>query len=273
MTTAAIGDVTLDDVVPITSTTKTMTASIILDLVDRDLLDLDAPLPEVAAVPDFPYNDRITIRQLLMHTSGLVPYQSATGYDQTRYLTNVEAVTMSGNTPLEWEPGTARGYSNSGFLLLGLIAEQVTGRSYADLVAERTEALGLTTMQVDENQVGGWVGSSAGGLEASVVDLARWGSALFQQDLVLSAEMVAEMTDVSNDFRAGLGAFPVCPCSVADDGTPSVTSIGHNGGEVSVQYSPSDDLVVAVSLTESLWTDELNEQDVYELLAAIRTAS
>ncbi|TDT14795.1 CubicO group peptidase (beta-lactamase class C family) [Ilumatobacter fluminis] len=271
MTTAAVGDVALDDVVPITSTTKTMTAAIILDLAEQGVLDLDGPLPAVAALPEFPYNDQITIRQLLMHTSGLVAYQSATGYDQTQYLTDIEAVTMSGNTPLEWEPGTARGYSNSGFLLLGLIAEQVTGRPYADLVADRTAALGLTTMQLDDNQVGGWVGSSAGGLEASVVDLATWGSALFQQDLVLSPEMVAEMTDVSNDFRAGLGAFPVCPCSVAEDGTPIVTSIGHNGGEVSVQYSPSDDLVVAVSLTESLWTDELNEQDVYDLLASIRT--
>lgn len=270
MTTAAVGDVALDDVVPITSTTKTMTASIILDLADQGLVDLDGPLPPVEALPDFPYNDQLTIRQLLMHTSGLVAYQSATGYDQTQYLTNLEAVTMAGNTPLEWQPGAARGYSNSGFLLLGLIAEQVTGRTYADLVAERTDALGLTSMQLDENQVGGWVGSSAGGLEATVVDLASWGSALYQQGLVLSPEMVAEMTDVSNDFRAGLGSFPVCPCSVAEDGTPIVASIGHNGGEVSVQYSPSDDLVVAVSLTESLWTDELNEQDVYELLASIR---
>ena len=273
MTTAAIGEVGIDDTVPITSTTKTMTSSIILDLVDEGLLDLDGPLPAVDAVPDFPYNDQLTIRQLLMHTSGLVAYQSATGYDQTQYITPIEAVAMAGNTALEWEPGAARGYSNSGFLLLGMIAEQVTGRTYADLVAERTEALGLTTMQLDETAVGGWVGSSAGGLEASVVDLASWGSALFQRDLVLSPAMLAEMTDVSNDVRAGLGAFPVCPCSVAEDGTPQVTSIGHNGGEVSLQYSPSDDVVVAVSLTESLWTDELNEQDVYELMASIRAVA
>ena len=79
------------------------------------------------------------------------------------------------------------------------------------------------------------------------------------------------MLDVANEFSAGLGAFPVCLCSTAD-GTPVYASIGHNGGEATVQYSPTDGLVIAAGLTESLWTDELDQADVAELLAQVRAA-
>ncbi len=273
LTSSVVGDAAIDDVVKITSVTKTMTASIILGLVEEGRIDLDAPLPSIEAVPDFPYTDQFTVRQLLMHTSGLTPYQSATGYDPTRPLTPEEAVAMSGQTELDWAPGTARGYSNSGFLLLGLIAEQITGQEYDDLVADRVATVGLPTMSLDTNPVGGWIGDSAGGLQSSVVDLARWGSALYQERTVVSSQSIDQMIDVSNEFRSGLGSFPVCPCGVDDDGAVWVTSIGHNGGEASVQYSPTDGHVIAISLTESFWTPSLSEADLYELFAAVRATT
>jgi hypothetical protein len=71
---------------------------------------------------------------------------------------------------------------------------------------------------------------------------------------------------------AGLGAFPVCPCEPAGDGTLRVTSVRHNGGTVSVQYSAPDGAVIDTGFGESFWTGEINQAEVYALLAEVRAA-
>lgn len=263
--------VAIDDVVALTSATKSVTAAIVLDLVDQGLLELDAPIPPLDAVPGFAHN--VTLRQVLDHTAGLAPYQESNGFASGDELTPAAAVALSANTELQWAPGTQRGYSNSGYLVLGLLAEQATGRSFAELANERVAAVGLETMRMDETTYQGWVGSSAGGMVGTVTDLAEWGGALYRDGSVISEAALAQMLNIDNEFNVGLGAFPVCPCGIADDGSKFYASIGHNGGEVTVQYSPGDDLVIAVSLTESLFSPFLTEQDVYELIAEVRTVA
>ena len=265
----------VDDVIPITSATKTMTAAIVLDLVDAGLIDLDAPMPELEALPDFPHAGAFTVRQLLDHTAGLSPYQETSGFAAISddVLTPEAVLELAGDDPLQWEPGSERGYSNSGYLLLGLLAEQASGTSYEDLVAEKIGAVGLSSMSLDTEPRQRWVGWSAGGLVSSVPDLARWGAALYRDGSVLSEEMLAEMTGVDNEFSTGLGAFPTCPCSRGANGEPVFTSIGHDGGQVTVQYSAEDDLVIAVSVTESMWSPFLSTDDVHELVNRVRTAA
>jgi hypothetical protein len=88
----------------------------------------------------------------------------------------------------------------------------------------------------------------------------------------MSPTSLTAMTTVDETLVAGLGAFPVCPCETAGDGTLRVTSVGHNGGTVSLQYSAPDGAVIVAGFSESFWTGKINQADVYALLAEVRAA-
>lgn len=260
---------------PVTSVTKTMTAALILQLVDDGLIGLDDPLPVLDAVPDFPFAGQVTVRQLLQHTSGVPNYSDTAAWAPVagQAITPVEALQLAASEPLTWEPGTAQGYSSTGYLTLGLLAEQLTGQPYDELLQQRFfDPFGMVGASVDTTETAGWVGFSAGGVVATSLDLARWGTALLVDRSVLSEASLAEMINVDNEFASGLGLNPVCPCSTTQAGERVYTSIGHHGGEASIQYSPSDGVAIGLQLTESLWTSELNQSDVAELLASVRAA-
>ncbi|MCB0042035.1 MAG: serine hydrolase [Caldilinea sp.] len=144
------------------SNTKLMTSAMILQLQEEGALAIDDPigkwLPDLAAT--LPNGDAITIDMLLRHTSGLVDYFDvpgdggpiAGGTDDKTMLTRaftpaelVARVAATGESYFTPEaPGQFR-YSNTGFILLGLIIEQVTGKSYAENLQQRIlEPLGLT---------------------------------------------------------------------------------------------------------------------------------
>lgn len=263
----------VDAVVPVTSVTKSFTAAIVMQLVDEGRLDLDAPIQEIPGAGPIPGGATITVRQLLDHSSGLAPYQEVPGYDAGASLDPLTAVRMSLSTDLQWEPGTRPGYSNSGFLALGLIIESITGRSYGDNVEQRIlRPLGLASTSLDATPVAGWVGGAAGGLVSSTTDLATWGTALFAEQNVVSPRALAEMRSIDETLMAGLGLFPVCPCTPAGDGTLAATSIGHNGGSTTVQYSPGDGMVIAATFSESFWLGGFDQADVYEFLAVVRAS-
>lgn len=261
----------LDDIFFATSVTKTVTAAIILDLASQGRLDIDAPVGELASLSEFPHAGSVTPRQLLQHTAGLLPYQEADGYSSKASIDPVQAVSLAGNNALKWAPGSKKGYSNSGYLYLGLLAEEITGQTYAELIADTLAPVGLRSSTIDDTDRPGWVGYAAGGLLSNVEDLVRWGTALYRDNRVLAPSALNEMLDVSNEYSTGLGANPVCPCGTDEDGRRWYTSIGHDGGSVTLQYSPSDQLIVAAKLTESFWTDELNQADVHALLQELRT--
>lgn len=263
-----------EQVVPVTSVTKTFTSALILQLVEEGEIALDDPLPVLVAAPDFPYAGQVTIRQLLMHTSGIISYNETEAYAALgdEEITPTKALELSASEPLQWIPGTSSGYSSTGFIALGLLAEQLGGAPYEELLEQRLLApVGLESTSLDTAPRAGWLGYSAGGLQSSVSDVLAWGAALYRDDAVLSAGSLTATLDINNEFSAGLGSFPVCPCSI-QEGVKVYTSIGHHGGQVSVQFSPADDLVIVVSLSESMWTAALNQSDVAKLMAQIRTA-
>lgn len=268
---ASGGSMPSDAITPVTSITKTVTAAVALQLVEEGLLDLDAPMSTIPGAGKVPNNRQITLRQLLNHSSGLAPYQDTPGYDAAAPLDALTAVRAALGTNLQWEPGTRSGYSNSGFLALGLIIESTTGRPYAEVVRERIiEPYKLTNTSFDATPTAGWIGGSAGGLVASLDDLATWGEALYRDGSVVSSASLAAMTSIDEVLVAGLGAFPVCPCESAGDGTLTATSIGHNGGTVTLQYAPASGVVVAAAFSESFWIGDFDQADVYELLALVR---
>ena len=161
---------TADSPYEIGSNTKLMTSAMILQLQEEGVLSIDDPIakwvPELAA--ELPNGDAITIDMLLRHTSGLFDYFDADGDDGpiaggtedkamlTRAFTPiqlVERVAAAGQSYFApEEPGRFK-YSNTGYILLGLIIEEVTGKSYAENLQERIIApLGLTKTFLLEGQ-------------------------------------------------------------------------------------------------------------------------
>jgi len=124
------------------SITKTFTATVILQLVEEGLIGLDEPINEWQ--PTIPNADQITIRMLLNHTSGLFDYSSDPSWvmqlesDPLFVWPPQELVDIGAlENPPYFPPGQGWTYSNTNYIILGLIAETVTGQSIEDLVTQR----------------------------------------------------------------------------------------------------------------------------------------
>jgi D-alanyl-D-alanine carboxypeptidase len=127
------------DPVQIGSVTKLFTATVILKLVEEGRLTLDAPLARW--FPDYPNAGEITLRDMLMHRSGLPemldtsPARRMMGWPWGAPDPHPLAEALAG-LPSRAAPGGAYDYSNTNYLLLGFIAERVTGKPLADLYRE-----------------------------------------------------------------------------------------------------------------------------------------
>ena len=117
---------------PIASVTKMVTAVAVMQLVESGRIALDAPL--ATYLPSAPHAGEVTIRQLLMHTSGLWNYgDEAFNSGRVATPTTPAAIVASlASRPLDSTPGTAFSYSNTGYLLLALVVEAVDHRSLAE---------------------------------------------------------------------------------------------------------------------------------------------
>lgn len=158
------------------SITKQFTAALVMQEADRGKLPLNAEV------------DGITIEQLLAQTSGLVNYTDPG-----------ETLDHAMNAPLQFTPGTRWQYSNSNYYLLGTALENVTKRTYADLLAQRiTRPLGLTSTTfvppLERNVAYGCVPQtandapalaySASALSSNVPDSLTWLWSLYEGDVV-----------------------------------------------------------------------------------------
>ena len=109
------------------SVTKTFVAVVVLQLAEEGRIDLDAGID--GFLPDLAGADRITPRQLLQHTSGLGEYvdQPAVLADAQREWTPAELIAVAEAAGRVGEPGGPHHYSNTNYIVLGEIIEQVTG--------------------------------------------------------------------------------------------------------------------------------------------------
>lgn len=122
---------------PVASISKTITATAILQQIEKGKLQLDDPV--AAILPDFPYPE-ITIRHLLSHTSGMPPYNAS--FDSIReakpdrFFTNSDYLSglNSNKKPLIYSPGESWNYDNTNFIVLALILEKVSGESYKNYI-------------------------------------------------------------------------------------------------------------------------------------------
>lgn len=136
----------------IASITKTYTAVMILQLAEKGTLKLTDALDKF--YPQVPNAKNITIRQLLAHRSGIpnVIGSEDSRRDTSTRISTEEMLALIVNAKPEFEPDSKAAYSNSGYFLLGLVVEQVTGKSYAEALREMiTAPLGLNdTYMVSE---------------------------------------------------------------------------------------------------------------------------
>ncbi len=206
---------TADTVYRIGSLTKQFTAASVLQLVEAGRLSLDDDLATL--LPDFPaQGPRVTVRHLLNHTSGIKDHTDLAGGRGEPGTTRQAVVDLIAAQPFDFEPGERFSYTNSGYLLLGLVIEKVTGGSYASYLEEHLfEPLGLeaTSYCPDEpegpEQARGYevsrgtlvdappiemaVPFSAGGLCSTVGDLLTWSQGL-RSGLVISEASYRQMT-------------------------------------------------------------------------------
>lgn len=133
------------------STSKHVTAACVLRLVEAGRVRLDQPIGAyLDGLP--PLWGEPTIHHLLTHTSGLPDYEDRIEYDRTYAPTRFLEVASA--QPVDFAPGLAWSYSNTGYVLLGWLLEKLTGRSYAALVQQDLFAkAGLVDSRIDDAEL------------------------------------------------------------------------------------------------------------------------
>lgn len=118
------------------SISKPVTAVAVMQLVERGLLDLDAPVQKYC--PAFPQKQwPVTARHILGHLSGIRHYNSDAEFDSTRFYPTVAAgLAMFKDDPLLHEPGTKYTYTTHGYSVLGCAVEGASGKKFTDYVRE-----------------------------------------------------------------------------------------------------------------------------------------
>lgn len=133
-----------DTIHQIGSLTKAFTAAAILQLQEAGKLSINDPVHKY--IKDYP-NDKVTLYHLLTHTSGIPNYTAFPDFLNTMNIrvSVDELIAKFKDKPLEFEPGSRYSYSNSGYVLLGAVIEQVSGQSYGDYLNEHIfKPLGMT---------------------------------------------------------------------------------------------------------------------------------
>jgi D-alanyl-D-alanine carboxypeptidase len=225
-----------DDLFRVGSITKVFTSALTLSLVEDGLVNLDAPASDYVTRISVP--DGVTVRHLLGHRSGIVNYTARdffeqTGADDARVWTPEDVVAIVADEPAEFEPGADFSYSNTNYILLGTLIEEVTGETYEDALRSRiigpaamtdtyvagaedgadvaaaysgffTGSHEVITADYTSVATGAW---SAGALVSSPADLHSFFTALFGGELI-NDELLGEMTTAPEGYGLGIEISP-----------------------------------------------------------------
>ena len=239
------------------SMNKMFTSVAIAQLVQAGKLSYDDTLAK--ALPDYPNKqiaEKITVHQLLTHTSGLGDFFKPEFFqNREKYKNPTDYFPIFANDPLRFEPGKGWSYSNAAFIVLGAVVEKVSGQNYFDYVREHVykpagmkDTDSYAADEVTPNLAYGYTrfggddplgieprranfmslplkGSPAGGGYSTAPDLLRFAQALRGHKL-LNAEFTEKVTSakVDTDFgmKYGYGFF--------DEAVEGKVVRGHSGG-------------------------------------------
>jgi CubicO group peptidase (beta-lactamase class C family) len=272
------------------SITKQFTSMLIMQLVEQDILKLDVPISTY--LPDYPKpnGDIITIHHLLTHTSGTPNYTSFPNFmkDKSREpYSPEEFMKVFADSTLQFKPGEKFAYSNSGYFLLGVIIEKVTGKSYEQVLQDNI----LSPLKMDntgydhhatilKNRASGYQknGSSyrnapyldmsipyaAGSLYSTVEDLYLWDQALYTNQLLSKENMELLFANHIPAFGGHYGYGWSTGKMVIGNSGDSVKTIGHGGGingfNTLITRIPSDkNLIVLFNNTGGAALNEISK--------------
>ena len=283
--------VTPDTSFSVASVSKTFTSALILALIEDGRLSLDGAAK--GYLPSLPIDSRITVRELLDHTSGLRDFYFGAGVD--RALLSRPARVWDPARSLKYlgkafaKPGREWHYSNTNYLVLGMLAEAVGGAPLADQLHRRFFAprrLDDTFYQVPKRP---WPGplahgyrflgvdpalpaidlsdgsamvpftsvvtaaGGAGSIATSAGDLVRWAAALYGGDLLAKTSRDAMVADIARTARYKPGiAYGLGVQAVTVDGHPT---LGHSGrflgARAAVRWLPRERIAIAVLTNQS----------------------
>jgi len=259
------------------SNTKIFTSAIILQLQEEGKLDIDQTIDEWIT-PSEKINGEITVRQMLNHTSGIGNYTLEAWVDSirinpNRVWTNQELIDTFVGEP-DFAPGSSWNYSNTGYLLLGEIIEQIEEKSYREVLYERIlTPFNLSTMYTpieDEptaEEITPWFdmtnngeldnmfdfglmgmhtsAGAAGYIYSTTADLAKFGHLLFSEQIIPGNaldEMTGFVDTGINSFDYGLGLMIFTH--------PDKDFMGHNGQYIGytaiLLHEPDTEVTIAI---------------------------
>jgi CubicO group peptidase (beta-lactamase class C family) len=230
------------------SITKQFTATAILRLQEQKKLNVQDPIcTYLSPCPDT--WKPVTIHHLLTHTSGIPSYTGSPEYGKTMMVPKTVEDMVAGfrDKPLEFQPGDQFKYNNSGYFLLGVVIEKVSGKKYEDVLRDEIfTPLGMADSGYDWSEPlltkrasgysrrdTGLVNAkfldmqqpySAGSLYSTVGDLLKWDQALYTERVLPKAALDAMFTPFKGDYAYGWG---ITPAGKAGSGK---LQIGHGGG-------------------------------------------
>ncbi|MEN0056813.1 MAG: serine hydrolase domain-containing protein [Mucilaginibacter sp.] len=255
------------------SITKVFTSVMIFQLIEEGKLQLSTPLARY--FPDIPNAAKITIAQMLNHSSGLHNFADDSSFltAMNKKQTHADMLTIFKQNKPDFEPGTRQAYSNTGFVLLGYIIETIDKKPYALALKDRivnkialpdTYYGGKIDVTKQEAQSYNWQDSNwknltetdmsvpggAGALVSNPKALTQFINALFTGKLV-SDSSLNHMKNIKGQFGMDLMGYPFY----------SKTGFGHNGGidgfQSQVVYFPEEKL--ATSYTANGVNMDLND--------------
>ncbi|WP_409492065.1 serine hydrolase domain-containing protein [Amycolatopsis sp. cmx-11-12] len=223
------------------SITKTFVSTVLLQIAGEGKLDLNAPV--VRYLPGR-IDGRITVRQVLQHTSGLYNYTSALPLDpdefekiRYKHWAPDQLLKLATDKPLDFDPGTRWSYSNTNYVVAGLLVEKLTGKPYGKAVEQRIlKPLHLSDTEVpgdnvdirgphahgyvtvagkpnDVTRINPSVAWAAGEIISTTRDLDTFGVALASGKLLKPAQQreISKTTTVSPGYGLGL-EVQTLPC-------------------------------------------------------------
>jgi CubicO group peptidase (beta-lactamase class C family) len=254
------------------SVTKQFTSMIVMQLREQGKLKLeDSVCSFVSPCPDA--WKPVTIHHLLTHTSGIPSYTGIAAWREINMMpkTVEQLIVIFRDLPLEWVPGDKYAYNNSGYLLLGVVIEKVTGKKYEQALQEMIlTPLGLKDTGYDwprtilPQRAAGYDGRganirnadyidmqhpyAAGSLYSTVTDLLRWEQALYTNVLLPDAAKQIMWTPFKNGYAYG---WSIAEPSAATFGHKRIAHSGGINGFSSMLIRVPDDNVTAIVLSNN----------------------
>lgn len=235
-------------------------------------------------LPAFPFGDKVTLKNLLTHTSGIYNYMAEPNWNatSTKPIKLQELLGLFRNKPLAFEPGTKFAYSASDYVLLGCVIERIVGRRFEDEI--RQFILNVCSMPHsgfdfaafnDDDKAEGYVYAggqytrahpvdysaalAAGGMYSNVADMYRWNSAIHEYRLVPKDWQEIAYGPVKSRFALGWWIYTI-------EGKRFMQSSGTIAGFSSFEMRQEEDNVYIVLLENTTKPGEDNRMIAYNIV-------